>query len=130
MNPLQESQVVLYIVDGLVKVIQQEAERQGRVEDSKQAASILQLARVLSQRSATDLQATRTVSHLYASRQGQLLGVNQEITLDTPQLTGQAYVKLRYSNHGKPAFAYQPAATDIIDYDKLSKPQWLKELAK
>jgi hypothetical protein len=36
--------------------------------------------------------------------------VNQEITLDTPQLRGLAYVHMRYSNHGKPVFAYQPAA--------------------
>jgi hypothetical protein len=43
MNPLQESQVVVHIVDGLVKVIQQEAERQGRPEDGKQAASASQL---------------------------------------------------------------------------------------
>jgi hypothetical protein len=74
MNPLQESQVVVHIVDGLVKVIQQEAERQGRPEDGKQAASASQLIRALTQRSAADMQASRTVSHLYANRQGQLLG--------------------------------------------------------
>ena len=130
MNPLQESQVVVHIVDGLVKVIQQEAERQGRPEDGKQAASASQLIRSLTQRSAADMQASRTVSHLYANRQGQLLGMNQEITLDTPQLRGLAYVHMRYSNHGKPVFAYQPAAADIVDYDKLPKPQWLQDLTK
>lgn len=130
MNPLQESQVVVHVVDGLVKVVQQEAERQGRPEDGKQAAAASQLIRVLTQRSATDEQATRTVSHLYANRQGQLLGVNQEITLDTPQLHGLAYVHLRYSNHGKPVFTYQPTADNIIDYEQLPKPQWLKALDK
>lgn len=130
MNPLQESQIVVHIVDGLAKVVQQEAERQGRPEDGKQAVAASQLIRVLTQRSAADLQATRTVSHLYANRQGQLLGVNQEITLDTPQLHGLAYLHLRYSNHGKPVFAYQPTADDIIDYEQLPKPQWLKSLDK
>jgi len=130
MNPQQESQIALYILDGLIKVIQHEAERQGRPDDGKQAASTMQLARILLQNSASQMQASRTVSHLYANRQGQLLGVNQEITLDTPQLRGLAYLHLRYNNHGKPVFAYQPAASDIIDYDKLSKPQWLKQLDK
>lgn len=130
MNPLQESQVVVHIVDGLAKVVQQEAERQGRPEDGKQAAAASQLIRALTQRSSADLQATRTVSHLYANRQGQLLGVNQEIMLDTPQLHGRAYIHLRYSNHGKPVFAYQPGPDDIIDYDKLPKPQWLQDLGK
>ena len=128
MNPQQESQVALYILDGLVKVIQQEAQRQGRPNADKQAASAMELARALLQQSSSQIQASRTVSHLYANRQGQLLGVNQDITLDTPQLRGLAYLHLRYSNHGKPVFAYQPAAADIIDYDKL--PKWLQDLAK
>lgn len=130
MTPQQENQVLLHVVDGLAKVVQQEAERQGRIEDGKHAATMVQLLRVMTQRSANDLQGSRTVSHLYANRRGQLLGVNQEISLNTPQLHGLAYIHLRYSNHGKPVFAYQPGPGDIIDYDKLPKPEWLKALDK
>lgn len=130
MNPQQENQVLLHVIDGLAKVVQQEADRRGQPEDGKQAVSMMQLVKALSQHSASELQGSRTVSHLYANRRGQLLGVNQEVTLDTPQLHGLAYIHLRYSNHGKPVFAYQPTADDIIDYEQLPKPQWLKALDK
>jgi len=130
MSPQQESQVLLYVIDGLSKVLQQQAEQQGQPEQARQAASTMQLLRALTQHSTTELQGSRTVSHLYVNRRGQLLGVNQEVKLNTAQLRGSAYIHLRYSNHGKPVFAYQPTASSIIDYDKLPKPQWLQDMGK
>lgn len=128
MSPQQENQVLLHVLDGLAKVVTQQAERDGRPQDGKQAEQLLQLVRELTQGRTANQALSKSVSHLYANRRGQLLGVNQSVELNTPQLRGEAYINLRYSNHGKPAFVYQPAAANIIDYDKLPKPQWLKGL--
>ncbi|PXX45755.1 hypothetical protein [Aquitalea magnusonii] len=128
MSPQQENQVLMHVLEGLAKVVSQQAERDGRPQDGKQAEQLLQLVRELTQSKVAKQPLSKSVSHLYANRRGQLLGVNQTVELDTPQLRGQAYIQLRYSNHGKPVFAYQPTAASIIDYDKLPKPQWLKGL--
>jgi hypothetical protein len=55
--------------------------------------------------------------------------VNQEITLDTPQLRGLAYPHALQQS--RQAGVCLPASgSDIIDYDKLPKPQWLQDLTK
>lgn len=130
MSQQQESQILLHVIDGLAKLVRQQAEHEGRAEDSKQLNSMLLLLHTITQQPASELQGSRAISHLYANRQGQLLGINQEITLDTPQMHGLAYLHLRNSNHGKPVFVYQPGAGDIIDFEQLPKPQWLRDLAK
>ncbi|MCD5362267.1 hypothetical protein [Chromobacterium aquaticum] len=129
MNHAQENQLATHIVDGLIKVAQQEAARKPQLKPGPLGSeSLLQLIKSLLSVTEANPLNSNTVSDLYVSRGGDLLAIRQTIRFNSPDFRGQAHADIRYSHLGKPVFAFQPGAADIVDLEQLEKPEWLKPL--
>ncbi|OBU87418.1 hypothetical protein [Chromobacterium subtsugae] len=122
----QEQKMTLQILDGLAKAAHQQA---AQPDDKFNAESMLTLVRDLVKLSPAGEMNGQTVSDIYVSRGGELEAIRQTIHMTSAEFSADAYFNLRYSHHGKPQFVYQPAESDIIDYDKLELPDWLKSKA-
>ncbi|MBK0414059.1 hypothetical protein JD974_06520 [Chromobacterium haemolyticum] len=129
MNRAQENQMASHIIAGLIQVARQEAARKPQIKPGPLGSeSLLQLIDSLIKASEANPLNSSTVSDLYVSRGGDLLAIRQTIRFDSPRFRGQAHADIRYSNQGKPVFAFQPAEADILDLERLDKPEWLKSL--
>ncbi|MGC0151172.1 hypothetical protein ACPRNU_01770 [Chromobacterium vaccinii] len=118
----QEQKLTVQILEGLAKV----AHEQLKSPDEKSGAeSMIRLVQELMKLSPAASAANQTVSDLYVSRGGDLLAVRQNIRMNTKEFSADAYLNLRYSHLGKPQFVYNPAESDIVDYDKVELPDWL-----
>ncbi|WP_434628906.1 hypothetical protein [Chromobacterium sp. CV08] len=119
----QEQQLTMQILEGLAKVAHDQVKPP---EEKSDAESMIRLVQELMKLAPAASASNQTVSDLYVSRGGDLLAVRQNIRMSSDEFSADAYLNLRYSHLGKPQFVYNPAESDIIDYDKLELPDWLK----
>ncbi len=125
----QQSQLTLRMIDGLARIVRDEAERRGKPEEAQQAMAIAQVIKSLSNNEQKGFFSESTV-HLYADRSARLIGLRERIDLSTPEFDARAYATMKMSNFGKPVFAYPLTEAQIIDFDKLPKPAWLNSVDK
>ncbi|MGY8624496.1 hypothetical protein [Chromobacterium violaceum] len=123
----QEQKLTLQMLDSLAKVAREQAKQP---DDKSGAEAMIRLVQGLIKLEPTSGEKSRTVSDLYASRGGDLLALRQKIHIEAPEFSGDAYVNVRYSHYGKPQFVYQLSESDIVDFDKLELPDWLKDTDK
>ncbi|MEO2215837.1 hypothetical protein ABGV49_02005 [Chromobacterium vaccinii] len=128
----QEQKLTLQMLEGLAKVAREQAkpstDKPG--EDKSGAEAMIRLVQGLIKLDPVSGDKSRTVSDIYASRGGDLLALRQKVHIEAPEFSGDAYVNVRYSHYGKPQFVYQLSENDIVDFDKLDLPDWLKDTDK
>ena len=123
----QEQKLTLQMLDGLAKVAREQAKQP---DDKSGAEAMIRLVQSLVKLDPVSGDKSRTVSDIYASRGGDLLALRQKVHVEAPEFSGDAYVNVRYSHYGKPQFVYQLSENDIVDFDKLDLPDWLKDTDK
>ncbi|MEN3811705.1 hypothetical protein ABH309_14130 [Chromobacterium piscinae] len=123
----QEQKLTLQMLDGLAKVAREQAKQP---DDKSGAEAMIRLVQSLVKLDPASGDKSRTVSDIYASRGGDLLALRQKVHVEAPEFSGDAYVNVRYSHYGKPQFVYQLSENDIVDFDKLDMPDWLKDTDK
>ncbi|ERE03093.1 hypothetical protein [Pseudogulbenkiania ferrooxidans] len=123
----QEQKLTLQMLDGLAKVAREQAKQP---DDKSGAEAMIRLVQSLVKLDPVSGDKSRTVSDIYASRGGDLLALRQKVHVEAPEFSGDAYVNVRYSHYGKPQFVYQLSENDIVDFDKLDMPDWLKDTDK
>ncbi|MEO9383909.1 hypothetical protein [Chromobacterium phragmitis] len=123
LNHEQEQKLTLQMLDGLAKVAREQAKQPN---DKLSAEAMIRLVQGFVSAAPASFGKNLTVSDIYVSRGGDLRAMRQQIHIETPEFNGDAYVHTRYSHYGKPQFVYQLGESDIVDYDKLELPKWLK----
>lgn len=128
----QEQKLTLQMLDGLAKVAREQAkpadDKSG--EDKSGTESMIRLVQSLIKLEPSSGDKSRTISDIYASRGGDLLALRQKVHIEAAEFSADAYVNVRYSHYGKPQFVYQLSENDIVDFDKLELPDWLKDTDK